>query len=225
MNKDIETLNVIIDKLFPVIIIIIAIVLSWKVIKFLWFKLKVIKYQKKLAQSGMPDIDKMDGLQFEVYLKALLQELGYKSKVTSGSHDFGADLVMKNNQKKIVIQAKRYGYKNKVSLDAIQQVYTAKTYYNADESVVITNSTFTKSASELAKVCNVKLYDRYKLTDLINKVKPKQTPKNIINSTPAKDRKCKSCGGNLVQRKSKKGYHFLGCNNYPNCTHTESIAN
>src|SRR5699024_6779501 len=101
--------------------------------------------QKKLAKSGMYDIDRMDGLQFESYLKALLKELGYKSKVTSGSHDFGADIFMKNNRKKVVIQAKQYGYKNKVSLDAIKQIYTDKTYYNADQGVVITNSTFKKS--------------------------------------------------------------------------------
>lgn len=224
MIEEVEILNTFTNKFLPIIILIFAIVFLWKFVKFLWFKIKVLKYQKKLAKSGMYDIDRMDGLQFESYLKALLKELGYKSKVTSGSHDFGADIIMKNNRKKVVIQAKRYGYKNKVSLDAIQQIYTAKTYYNADQAVVITNSTFTKSASELAQACNVKLYDRYKLTDLINKLKPEQTPKNIINTIPAKERKCKSCGGRLIQRKSKAGNHFLGCNNYPRCTHTEPIA-
>src|SRR5699024_1099068 len=96
---------------------------------------KVIKEKimlKKLAKSGINEIDKMDGLQFEVYLKALLKEIGYKSKVTTGSHDFGADLIMKKDGKKIVIQAKRYGFKNKVSLDAVQQIYAAKPYYNAN---------------------------------------------------------------------------------------------
>lgn len=224
MIEEVEILNTFTNKFLPIIILIFAIIFLWKFVKFLWFKIKVLKYQKKLARSGMYDIDRMDGLQFETYLQALLKELGYKSKVTTGSHDFGADLIMKNNRKKIVIQAKRYGYKNKVSLDAIQQIYTAKTYYNADQAVVITNSTFTKSANELAKACNVKLYDRYKLTDMINKVKPQQTPKDIINTTTAKDRKCKSCGGRLIQRKSKTGNYFLGCNNYPHCTHTESIA-
>src|SRR5699024_6069224 len=133
-----------IDRFLPVIIVVFSAIIGWKIIKFLWVRLKLIKYQRKLSQSGMQYIDKMDGLQFEAYLKVLLKKLGYKSKITTSSHDFGADLIMNNNRKKIVIQAKRYGYKNKVSLDAIQQVYTAKTYYNADESVVITNSTFTK---------------------------------------------------------------------------------
>lgn len=28
---------------------------------------------------------------------------------------------------------------------------------------------------------------------------------------------CPKCGGNVIQRKSKKGYVFFGCDNYPNC--------
>lgn len=224
MIEEVEILNTFTDKFFPIIILIFTIVFLWKFVKFLWFKIKVLKYQKKLAKSGMYDIDRMDGLQFESYLKALLKELGYKSKVTSGSHDFGADIIMKNNNKKIVIQAKRYGYKNHVSLDAVQQVFAAKTYYKADESAVITNSMFTKSAKELAKSCNVKIYDRYQLSELINKVNPATKPDDIRKNIPAKERKCKSCGGTLVQRKSNTGNYFLGCNNFPNCKHTESIA-
>lgn len=197
---------------------------GFRLIKYILFQLKVFRNQKQLAQAGMKDIDKMDGLQFEAYLKALLKELGYKAKVTTGSHDFGADLIMKNDNKKIVIQAKRYGYKNHISLNAVQEIFTAQTYYKANQSIVITNSMFTKSARELAKACNVKLYDRYKLAELINKVQPDTTPNQIQESTPAKERKCKTCGGTLVQRKSKAGNFFLGCSNYPKCTHTEPIA-
>lgn len=222
--KEEEIINVVLNNFIPVLITIFAVVIGWKILKYIWFKLKVLKYQKQLAQSGMYDIDKMDGFQFESYLKALLKELGYRSKVTTGSHDFGADLIMKNDNKKIVIQAKRYGYKNHVSLDAIQQVFAAKTYYKADESAVITNSMFTKSAKELAKSCNVKTYDRYQLSELINKVNPATKPDHIRKNVPAKERKCKSCGGKLVQRKSNTGNYFLGCNNFPDCKHTESIA-
>lgn len=179
---------------------------------------------KKLAKSGMYDIDRMDGLQFEVYLKALLKELGYKSEVTKGSNDFGADLIMKKENKKVVIQAKRYGYKNKVGINAIQQVYAAKPYYKADECWIMTNSIFTKQAKELAEACNVKLFDRYKLAEFINKVNGNTTPDKIINTVSPETRKCPNCDGDLIKRTSKAGNHFMGCTNYPNCTHTEPIA-
>lgn len=65
---------------------------------------------KRMARSGIRFIDKMDGRQFEVYLKALFRELGYSPMVTKQSNDFGADLVLKGKNR-IVIQAKRYGMK------------------------------------------------------------------------------------------------------------------
>ncbi len=36
----------------------------------------------------------------------------------------------------------------------------------------------------------------------------------LIQDTGAK---CPICGGDVIQRKSKKGYTFYGCSNYPNC--------
>lgn len=224
MDQNFDLFHYITDRLLPIFLIIIAFIMVWKIAKFVWFQFKVFQNKKQLAQAGMKDIDQMDGLQFESYLKVLLEKLGYKSKVTTGSHDFGADLIMKNDNKKIVIQAKRYGYKNHISLNAIQEVFTAQTYYKADESIVITNSMFTKSAKELAKACNVKLYNRYQLAELVNKIQPTITPNHIKEQIPAKERKCKVCGGTLIQRKSKTGNYFLGCSNFPECTHTESIA-
>lgn len=212
------------NTIVTVAILFLIIFGGFRLVKYILFQIKVLRNQKQLAQAGMRDIDKMDGLQFEAYLKALLKELGYKAKVTTGSHDFGADLIMKKDNQKIVIQAKRYGYKNHISLNAIQEVFTAKTYYKANESIVMTNSMFTKSAKELAEACNVKLYDRYQLARLINKIQPSETPNQIKENTPAKERKCKICGGTLIQRKSKTGNFFLGCSNYPKCTHTEPIA-
>ncbi|MYL43996.1 restriction endonuclease [Virgibacillus salexigens] len=179
---------------------------------------------KKLSKAGIQDIDKMDGFQFEVYLKALLKALGYKSTVTSGSHDFGADLIMKKEGKKIAIQAKRYGYRNRVGIEAIQQVYASKPFYKVDECWVMTNSLFTKSARQLAKACDVKLYDRYKLSEFINKVNPEVTAKYVVETVEPEKRKCPVCSGELMQRTSKTGNRFMGCSNYPNCTHTEKVA-
>lgn len=223
-NFDFDLFYYVTDKLLPIFLIIIAFIIVWKIVKYIWFQFKIFQNKKQLAQAGMKDIDQMDGLQFESYLKVLLEKLGYKSKVTNGSHDFGADLIMKNNNKKIVIQAKRYGYKNHISLNAIQEVFTAQTYYKANESIVITNSMFTKSAKKLAEACNVKLYDRYELAELINKIQPTTTPNQLKEKVPAKERECKKCDGTLIQRKSKTGNFFLGCSNYPSCTYTEPIA-
>lgn len=132
---------------------------------------KVIK-KSRLKRSGIYDIDKMDGLVFEQYLGTLLRTHGYKVSVTKGSGDYGADLILHSNDKKIVVQAKRY--KDNVGLKAVQEVYAAARYYKANECWVITNSYYTQQAKNLAKVCEVKLIDRESLIKMIEKNKDKK---------------------------------------------------
>lgn len=144
--------------------------------------IKVIKrrkYHYLMKQSGIRDIDRMEGYQFEEYLKVLFKSLGYRPMVTKKSGDYGADVILKGKSK-IVIQAKRYGYKHNVSLDAVREVFASKYYYKADEAWVITNSFFTKQAKELAKSCDVKLLNRYELEKFIFKINPEQSPKEVV---------------------------------------------
>nr|WP_077303355.1 restriction endonuclease [Virgibacillus pantothenticus] len=128
-----------------------------------------------MARSGIKDIDRMDGFQFEAYLKVLFKKLGYRPVVTQKSGDYGADVILKGKNK-VVIHAKRYGYKNRVSMDAVREVYAAQAFYQADEAWVITNSLYTKQAKELAKACGVKLLDRFALQDFIIEINPERMP-------------------------------------------------
>ncbi|MBD5798205.1 restriction endonuclease [Bacillus pseudomycoides] len=167
-----------------------------------------IRVLKRMAKSDIQFIDKMDGFQFEVYLKALFRELGYRPEVTKRSCDYGVDVILKGRNR-IVIQAKRYGIKNRVGIRAVQEVYAGKAYYKADEAWIVTNSFYTKQAEELAKPCQVKLIDRFELQN--EQVNPAE-------------RKCPVCKNQLVIRYSKKNDNkFFGCSQFPSCTHTERI--
>ena len=53
------------------------------------------KKLRELRQSGIYDIDKMSGHQFEKYLGSLFPALGYKTEITKASNDFGADLILR----------------------------------------------------------------------------------------------------------------------------------
>ncbi|CEG26323.1 type II restriction endonuclease family protein [Bacillus sp. B-jedd] len=127
------------------------------------------KLRERLRASGINEIDKMDGIKFEHYLKELYSAIGYTAKVTQASGDFGADLVLSQNGRKIVVQAKRYS-KN-VGVKAVQEIKAAQSHYNAGEAWVITNSYFTKAAMELAKSNSVKLIDRDHLIQQILNMK------------------------------------------------------
>lgn len=107
------------------------------------------------------DIDKMTGLEFEHFLGELFGKKGYKSEVTKGTGDQGADLIIEKFGERTVVQAKRYS--GVVSNTAIQEAVGAKAHYNCSKAMVITNSYFTRSAMELANSNNVELWDREKL--------------------------------------------------------------
>ncbi|MGW6193040.1 restriction endonuclease [Bacillus cereus] len=194
--------------------------------KFVYRKIQERIILKRMARSGIRYIDKMDGHQFELYLKALFRELGYSPMVTKQSNDFGADLVL-NGKNRIVIQAKRYGMKNRVGISAVQEIYAAQAYYKAHEGWVVTNSVYTRQAKELAEACHIKLIDRVELQKLINKINPEYSAEDVyqgVKPVEPVERKCPACKNHLVVRNSNKtGNNFFGCSQYPTCTHTEPI--
>ncbi|QDW90424.1 restriction endonuclease (plasmid) [Staphylococcus xylosus] len=210
------------NSLFYILLLILLVVVLSKVFPYISNYIKSQRIKSNFKRANIKDIDKMDGLDFEYYLSVLFKELGYKAIVTNGSHDFGADLILKKGNHKIVVQAKRYGYKKNVSIGAIQEVFASQRYHNADESWVITNSYFTKSAIKLAKPCNVKLKDRYELSKWILSIQSNTTPKSAKKEN-VKNRMCPKCNHELKVRQSKTGNEFIGCSNYPNCKYTESI--
>ncbi|MGW8041259.1 restriction endonuclease [Staphylococcus xylosus] len=210
------------NSIVYIIIIALIVFVLFKFIPYIVTYFKGLQIKSKLKKANIKDIDKMNGLDFEIYLSVLFKELGYKAVVTNGSHDFGADLILKKGKHKIVVQAKRYGYKKNVSIGAIQEVFASQRYHNADESWVITNSFFTKSALKLAKPCNVILKNRYDLVDWILKIQPNTSPE-AIRKENVSNRSCPNCDHALKIRTSKAGNQFIGCSNYPTCKYTENL--
>ncbi|WP_051412222.1 restriction endonuclease [Halonatronum saccharophilum] len=116
------------------------------------------------------DIDKMEGLEFEEFLFTFFNKKGVKTEITQGSRDQGGDLIIRkkksdlfNLSKRIVVQVKRYS--GKVGNSAVQEVVAAKAYYNCSHAMIITNSTFTASAKELAHCNSVELWNREKMIE------------------------------------------------------------
>lgn len=108
------------------------------------------------------------GEEFELYLQNLFRELNYKVKHCGKSGDQGGDLIVKKGNITYVIQAKYYTHK--LDNTPIQEVVSAIRFYNANRGVVITNSTFTKKAIELANTNRIILIngdDLEKLTECI----------------------------------------------------------
>lgn len=123
----------------------------------------------KFKNSNMDEIDRMTGYEFEEFITVIMEDLGYNAITTQKSGDFGVDIILKKGNEKIIIQTKRYA--KKVSLNAVQEISSAKQYYNIQTAWVITNNYFTEPAIALAKANNIKLVERNQLADLIIQAK------------------------------------------------------
>lgn len=175
--------------------------------------------EERLRRSGIYDIDKMDGRQFELYLGLLFKALGYKTEVTRSTGDYGADLVIENNGVRTVVQAKCYS-KN-VGIDAVQQVQASKAHYKAAQAWVVTNRGFTEAAENLAKSNGVTLIGRERLIELMLNINPAMKPKanEVAAAAETTGKTCPRCGKPLVLRKGPKG-EFHGCSAFPKCRYS-----
>ena len=108
-----------------------------------------------------PCIDEMSGEEFEIFLEELFKRMGYKVHRTPLSNDQGADLIVERLGLKTAVQAKRYA--GPVSNSAVQEIVAAKAHYDCDQAIVVTNSTFTRSAKKLATSNKVELWDHSNL--------------------------------------------------------------
>ncbi|WAI12302.1 restriction endonuclease [Bacillus cereus] len=114
------------------------------------------------------EVDVLSGEEFEVFLCNLLSNLGFRAELTKGSGDQGADIIAYKQGKKYVIQAKRYS--GTVGTKAVQEVISGKGFYEADEAWVITNSSYTRGAIELANKTQTKLWDRNRLQNIMEAI-------------------------------------------------------
>lgn len=105
------------------------------------------------------------GYDYEYAVAKQLKRKGYRRvTVTVSSGDFGADIIACKGFYKYAIQCKCYS--GTVGVKAVQEALAGKAYYNCDKAMVITNSTFTPAAVELASKSKVILWDHFKAGNL-----------------------------------------------------------
>jgi restriction system protein len=136
--------------------LVVAIVLLGRLVQ-------AIYERRRLARSGIREIDAMDGPTFERYLGTMFRRLGYEvERVGSSRGDYGGDLVIRKNGTRTVVQAKRYGGK-RVGVKAVQEANAARAMYRCADAMVVTNTAFTQQAEALAHAADVELVGRAEL--------------------------------------------------------------
>lgn len=209
-----------VELLFGKLTIVIIIFVSSIFILFFIKKFQRNKDIKKYINKSINEVDKMTGIEFETFLKCHFQNLGFRTETTPATGDYGADLILRKNNEKIIVQAKRY--KDKVGIKAIQEVVAAVGHYKAQKGYVVTNSYFTKSAINLANSNSIELWDRKKIIEIMTKDVGLQQKLQQISKEKdevIKNNKCPWCGNELLKKNGKFGY-FIGCSSYPKCKYT-----
>ena len=131
------------------------------VVCFMIIKLTTVYKQYRVTRkhgTGLSAIDKMTGLEFELFVASLLRKRGYTNVTLTEKYDYGVDVIAKKDGVRWGIQVKRYS--GLVKADAVRQVVTALKKYNCERAMVITNSHYSKVAIELARTNDCVLIDR-----------------------------------------------------------------
>ena len=116
---------------------------------------RVIERQQ-LLMAGAEDISSLNPVQFEKYCGILLNDNGWRVEYTAITGDYGADIIATKNGVKMVVQCKHYT--GNVGVSAVQEVFSAMSYYHAQKAcVVASRGGFTKAAKSLALRTGVKV--------------------------------------------------------------------
>ena len=133
--------------------------------------------RKKFAFENFDDIEEilysidcMEGHEFEYFCADLLRGNGFTDiSVTQSSGDQGVDILATKDFIRYAIQCKNYS--SHLGNAPIQEVNSGKTFYQCHVAAVITNSTFTVGAKDLAKATGVLLWDRSMLANFMKNAK------------------------------------------------------
>ncbi|MFD1165401.1 SNF2-related protein [Sphingobacterium daejeonense] len=129
------------------------------------------KTESKAKVQTITDIDRLNPNLFKATIAALYKKQGFEVYLTPYSNDKGVDVVVLKNGENYLIQAKQT--KSLVGNEAIQEICTAKNYYEDKfkeqfNLLTITNNDYSSSATILAKSNNIKLLNRGHLEKMVN---------------------------------------------------------
>lgn len=132
---------------------------------FIFLVRLLVRQYRRNRRAGA--IDEMEGHDFEYFCAELLEKRGFIDvEVTRGSGDYGVDILAEKEGVTYAIQCKRYAAP--VGVEAVQQVYAGRDYYDRMVGAVMTNQYFTAAAVDAAKRLKILLWDRGYLDSMMD---------------------------------------------------------
>jgi hypothetical protein len=103
-------------------------------------------------------------IEFEARCAKQLRDTGWDARLTKASGDQGVDIIAEKDGLRVALQCKLYT--NPVGNKAVQEIFTGGRHVRAHRCAVVTNSTYTASAKQVASTTGVLLLRDTDLTHL-----------------------------------------------------------
>ncbi len=114
----------------------------------------VEKYLISLIKNNPESLFNISPREFEQLIAELFNDFGFYTELTQQTRDGGRDIIAiyekANIRTKYLIECKRYKPKRKVSVAIVQRLFGVKISEAANKAILVTSSSFTKSATEFA---------------------------------------------------------------------------
>jgi len=136
-----------------------------------WVKKQEIPRLKAMKIGLDNNFKDLSPYEFEKLVAKLFDAMGYETKVTKQSGDYGIDVIAKKEEYTIAIQCKKYDSKNPVGNRDVQRLLGAMQLKDvrATQGILVTTSHFTVQAIEQARECPIELWDKTDLHKMIRK--------------------------------------------------------
>lgn len=135
------------------------------IVAFLLLVLLIYTFKEPGAKK-LKAADVMSGEEFEQLVARLLSAQGFQAEVTTASGDLGVDVVARDAETRIAVQAKRQ--EKPVSRRAVSDAVAGMPAYDCNSAMVVTNNYFTDGARNLAEMHGCELVDRDALSRWID---------------------------------------------------------
>lgn len=90
--------------------------------------------------------------QYEKLVASGFEKKGYKVELTPSTNDYGVDIFLEKNSRKIAVQVKMFGNTSrKVNRRMVMEFYGAKDYFECAEGIIVTNGKILSDAKEVAE--------------------------------------------------------------------------
>ena len=114
------------------------------------------EYEKaeSILEYHREQIKNMSPRDFEFFVADIFQKLGFSVKITQATRDGGQDIIVTKAEPfpyTLIVECKHWRENHKVDVSVVRSVYGVQTATQANQSVIVTSSKFTRDARKFAE--------------------------------------------------------------------------